>query len=333
MFYHSIRKISTVSKLLINYIAKGLAIARPFWFINYTYLDFKGMKRKIYILYLFVLFIHLGCATFIARDISKPIKYAQMENITVNDIEMYYYTLGNAQNPPLIFLHGSLAFSELYKKIITSLSDDYFVIAVDMRGHGRTEIGDENFSYYTMANDVVSFADLIGITEFYSVGHSMGGVIVLSICKYFPEKIIKGASIASLYHFEGLDFDNNNRYRFYTSDGFKDINDNMTLKVFNESYEFIDQKDKFNNMKTMMVQLGANAYPSFTKSDLSNIKTPILVVVADKDGLIMTSHTKNMAKILPESDILVVPDATHSNVLRKTKNVKLVSDKIIYFFN
>tara|TARA_Y100001970_G_scaffold48854_1_gene61993 strand:- start:483 stop:968 length:486 start_codon:yes stop_codon:yes gene_type:complete len=161
----------------------------------------------------------------------------------------------------------------------------------------------------------------------------MGGVIVLSICKYFPEKIIKGASIASLYHFEGLDFDNNNRYRFYTSDGFKDINDNMTLKVFNESYEFIDQKDKFNNMKTMMVQLGASAYPSFTKSDLSNINTPILVVVADKDGLIMPSHTKSMARMLPESDILVVPEATHSNVLRKTKNVKMVSDKIISFFN
>ena len=291
------------------------------------------METKKNILWLFLLLIYLGCATFIARDISKPIKSAQMKNLTVNDINMYYYTLGDNQKPPLIFLHGSLAFSELYKKIITSLSDNYYVIAVDMRGHGRTEIGDETFSYYTMANDIVSFADLMGITEFYSVGHSMGGVIVLSICKYFPEKIIKGASIASLYHIDGINFDNSNRYRFYTSEGFKDLDDNITLKVFNESYEFIDQKDKFNNMKTMMTQLGANAYPSYTKSDLTNINTPILIVVADKDGLIMPSHTKNMANILPESDILVVPNATHSNVLRKTKHVKMVSDKIISFFN
>lgn len=291
------------------------------------------MIRKNYILILVFLLVHLGCVTFIARDISKPIKYAQMDSIDVNDIEMYYHSLGKSQNPPLIFLHGSLAFSELYKKIITSLSDDYYVLAVDMRGHGRTEIGDKSFSYYTMANDIVSFTEKLGIAKFYSVGHSMGGVIVLSICKYFPENIIKGASIASLYNLEGIDFDNNDRYQFYTSDGFKDIDNNITLKVFNESYEFINQKDKFNNMKTMMSQLGATAYPSFTKSDLVSITAPILVVVAENDGLIMPSHTKRMAEFLPNSHILIVPNATHSNVLRKTKNVKLVSDKIISFFN
>ena len=247
------------------------------------------MIRKNYILILVFLLIHLGCVTFIARDISKPIKYAQMDSIDVNDIEMYYHSLGKSQTL-LIFLHGSLAFSELYKKIITSLSDDYYVLAVDMRGHGRTEIGDKSFSYYTMANDIVSFAEKLGIAKFYSVGHSMGGVIVLSICKYFPENIIKGASIASLYNLEGIDFDNNARYRF-TSDGFKDIDNNITLKVFNESYEFINQKDKFNNMKAMMSQLGATAYPSFAKSDLVSITAPILVVV-ENDGLIMPSHTK-----------------------------------------
>ena len=47
----------------------------------------------------------------------------------------------------------------------------------------------------------------------------------------------------------------------------------------------------------------------------------------------MPSHTKRMAEFLPNSHILIVPNATHSNVLRKTKNVKLVSDKIISFFN
>jgi len=311
----------------------SLFLSKPFGFVSHTLLHFNLMKRRIYILCMIVLFAHPGCATYIARDISKPIKYAQMDYIAVNDIKMYYYTLGDSQKPPLIFLHGSLAFSELYKKIITSLANNFFVIAVDMRGHGRTEIGEENFSYFTMANDIVSFAKLMGMDKFYSVGHSMGGVIVLSICKYFPENIIKGASIASLYNLEGIDFNNNVRYKFYTSDGFKDINDNITLKVFNESYEFIDQKDKFKNMKSMMVQLGASAYPSFTESDLTDISTPILVVVADKDGLIKPSHTKNMAKILPKSDILIVSDATHSNVLRKTKNVKVVSSKIISFFN
>ncbi|MBJ11697.1 MAG: hypothetical protein CMG62_01275 [Candidatus Marinimicrobia bacterium] len=299
-----------------------------------VFLDFNMKKIKIYLPFLYFSFIcFTSCASFVARDISRPIKSAKMDNIQVNDLNMYYYSIGNSKNPPLIFLHGSLAFSELYKKIITSLSENYFVIAVDMRGHGRTDIGIESFSYYTMANDIVSFAELNGIAKFYSVGHSMGGVVVLSISKYFPEKIIKGVSIASLYHYDGLDFDKNQRYSFYTSEGFKDINNNITLKLFNESYEFINQKDKFINMKAMMVQLGTSVYPSYTKNDLNSINVPILVIVADNDGLIFPSHTKEMAKNLPGSDILIVPDATHSNVIRKNKNVNLVSNKIISFFN
>ena len=75
-------------------------------------------------LILVFLLVHLGCVTFIARDISKPIKYAQMDSIDVNDIEMYYHSLGKSQNPPLIFLHGSLAFSELYKKTDFFLRDE-----------------------------------------------------------------------------------------------------------------------------------------------------------------------------------------------------------------
>ena len=163
MFYYFFQRISSSNNLLINFKTKGLQTERPFCIIYSTYLVFDIMIRKNYILILVFLLIHLGCVTFIARDISKPIKYAQIDSIDVNDIEMYYHSLGKSQNPPLIFLHGSLAFSELYKKIITSLSDDYYVLAVDMRGHGRTEIGDKSFSYYTMANDIVSFAEKLGI--------------------------------------------------------------------------------------------------------------------------------------------------------------------------
>ena len=71
-----------------------------------------------------------SCANIISYQMTKPIKGAKMHSEVLSDMEMFYYTLGNENNPPLIFLHGILAFTEIYKSFLISLSDQFYILSL-----------------------------------------------------------------------------------------------------------------------------------------------------------------------------------------------------------
>ena len=83
--------------------------------------------------------------------------------------------------------------------------------------------------------EVKKLTQKLNLKPFYLVGHSMGGLVTLSICEKYSENVIKAVSIASLYNVIGIDFEND-RYNIFTKEGFQKNSDKHTsflLKVFN----------------------------------------------------------------------------------------------------
>ena len=281
---------------------------------------------------LFIMFFFTNCTNIIAYELSRPIKNANVLDEQSDDIKIYYYTIGEKQNPPLVFLHGLLAFTETYRNLITSLSEKYFVIGIDMRGHGRSTIGTQPYSHKLIADDVILVADELGLDKFYVVGHSAGGFALLSIAKFYSDRVIKGVSIASLYNHEGIDYNEKND-DYLTKTGFMDNrNDrkNYTLKIFDRAYEKIGEGGKFDSTKRVMVGYGTSMFPSYEISDLRDIKPPILVIVAGKDDRIKPEHTIQMSKLIKNSKLEIVKGAPHFGIVKRNKYMDIV---ISYIFN
>ncbi len=281
-----------------------------------------------------ILSIISSCTSYFASRITDPIEGSIMHNIALENQTIYYYTIGDKNLPPLVFLHGILSFTEAYSELIEALSEKYFVIGIDMRGHGRSSIGDMSSSYIEIVEDIMKVTNKLGYDRFYIVGHSAGGFAMLSLAKYFPEKVIKGVSIASLYNHKGIYYRDGDDY--LTKNGFMDnINgrDNYILKVMDRAYEQIGEKKKFDNTKKIMMNGGNSIYPSFSDAQVREITTPILVIVAGKDNRIKPEHTKKLAELLPNSDLLIVPGAKHGGISYKKKYVKLISNNIFQFLS
>ena len=49
----------------------------------------------------FLVFILGGCANMVSYQMTKPIQGAKMHSEVLSDMEIFYYTLGNENNPPL----------------------------------------------------------------------------------------------------------------------------------------------------------------------------------------------------------------------------------------
>ena len=213
------------------------------------------MKSKNNISNSFLLFSFLccffssGCTGFFASKLVEPIKNGKMSQVSYKGVTLHYIEVGDKENPPLIFLHGILAVTQSYSEFIERLAEKYFVVGIDMRGHGRSTIGTQPYSHELIADDVILVADELGLDKFYVVGHSAGGFALLSIAKFYSDRVIKGVSIASLYNHEGIDYNEKND-DYLTKTGFMDNrNDrkNYTLKIFDRAYEKIGQGRKFDS--------------------------------------------------------------------------------------
>ena len=71
------------------------------------------------------------------------------------DVKLYYCEKGSRE--PFILLHGNGEDGTYFKHQIDYFSDRYRVIALDTRGHGKSQRGDAPFTIKQFAKDLDGF--------------------------------------------------------------------------------------------------------------------------------------------------------------------------------
>ena len=117
-------------------------------------------------------------------------------------INMAYMELGDSKKEPLVLLHGFSDTSMAYRGVIKKMQEKFHIYAVDLRGHGYTD-KPEQFAYTIQqhAEDVIAFADAVGINTSYLAGQSMGSIIAQSIAFSYPKRVRKIALISTFARF------------------------------------------------------------------------------------------------------------------------------------
>jgi pimeloyl-ACP methyl ester carboxylesterase len=114
---------------------------------------------------------------------------------TSRTAELFYTDVGTGKN--IMLLHGWTCDSHDWSWQLPVLESKYRVIAVDLRGHGRSEVMPSGA--YTPADYVEDIESLIGKKypgqQFILVGHSMGGQIAARLAAKRPDMISAVVSI------------------------------------------------------------------------------------------------------------------------------------------
>jgi len=79
---------------------------------------------------------------------------------------------------PLLLIHGWSQSAALFKHQVSDLSDQYRVIAIDLRGHGESEKPVSGYRISRLTKDVYEFINYLDLKEVNLLGWSMGGAIV-----------------------------------------------------------------------------------------------------------------------------------------------------------
>jgi pimeloyl-ACP methyl ester carboxylesterase len=91
---------------------------------------------------------------------------------------------------PVVFLHSLAGNIEHWRAQLDHLRPNHRAVAIDLRGHGRSEPAlDGDYSTAAMAADVAAAVDALEIPRFVLVGHSMGGTTALAYAGTHPERV------------------------------------------------------------------------------------------------------------------------------------------------
>ncbi len=107
---------------------------------------------------------------------------------TVNGLRFHYreYATFSTQNRPIVLLHGLASSSQIWSSVAPLLAESSRVIALDQRGHGRSDKPDNGYDFASVVGDLDAFLRELAIERPVLVGHSWGANVALEYAAKYP---------------------------------------------------------------------------------------------------------------------------------------------------
>lgn len=219
----------------------------------------------------------------------------------VNGIDMHYEERGTGE--PLLLLHGFGGCSEEWRPFVDVLSQDYRVIAVDLRGHGWSTNPTNAFTMRQSGEDIAALLDKLGIEKTRAIGISAGGMTLLHLATRHPQRIEAMVLIGASTHFP-------KETRAITRGSHWE---NLPAPV----QEFFQAcaKRGGDQVERLLSQFRgfADSYEdmTFTPPTLGTIAARTLIVHGDRDEFFPVEIPLTMYKAVPQAELWIVPEGDH----------------------
>jgi pimeloyl-ACP methyl ester carboxylesterase len=112
---------------------------------------------------------------------------AVLDRVDVEGRSVAYRRAGSG--PALVFLHGFLCDSRVWRPQLAELADDFDVVAWDAPGSGLSSDPDEGFALADWAACLASFLDALGLGRAHIAGLSWGGLLAQELSRLAPERV------------------------------------------------------------------------------------------------------------------------------------------------
>lgn len=249
-----------------------------------------------------------------------------MPHTTINGFEMYYERHGD-DGEPLVFVHGYTGDVGDWEHQIAEFRATHRVLAMDHRGHGRSE-GPADRSTYTieqMAGDIEEIVARVGFDRYHLVGHSMGGSVSQEIALRSP-----GRLLSLTLHDTGPGFDlRSDIVRKYFAERLRTAEEQGMAALADVPSPFPDPPNmtperrayEKQRLAAMSVHGFAGAWDALnswagTRDRAHQIGAPMMVIYGDLD-LMVAKGMEFLAQTIPGAHKVVIAGAGHSPQFEK----------------
>lgn len=226
-------------------------------------------------------------------------------SLKIDDAMIYIEETGNAAGFPVVFLHGGLGSMDDFSSLVPGFAEDFRIIGVDSRGHGKSTSDGKPLSYELLENDVEAIIGKLNISRCCLLGFSDGGVAAYRLAIRRPALVARVATIGANWNAPSPDL----RDRFSA----------LTPKVWREkfpgsvkSYETLNPEPDFDRLLKSVVPMwvdpGSSGYPG---KRIAELRCESLIIRGDDDHLMPRSVIGHLTELLPSAAVFNIPFAGH----------------------
>jgi 3-oxoadipate enol-lactonase len=238
----------------------------------------------------------------------------------IKGLKISYDDLGEG-SVPIIFLHGYPFDKTMWNNQVEELKTKHRVIAIDIRGFGRTTDEESHLSIDLFVKDLIAFMDKLEIPVASICGLSMGGYIALKAVHKFPKRFVS-MIVCDTQCIADTAEQKENRFKTIEEISIKGkttFNDHFLASVFYEG-SYIHQKEMVEMIRKIVlantqhiIKMGLRALAERTEScaSLSSITIPVLIICGKNDSLTPVEQSEYMHKAIKTSILHVINAAGH----------------------
>lgn len=258
-------------------------------------------------------------------------KNAPNRTLTTGGVTFAYRDLGPRTGVPVVFItHLAAVLDNWDPRVVDGIAAKHRVITFDNRGVGATT-GSTPKTIQEMAKDAVTFIQALGLDRVDILSFSMGAMIAQVIVQTDPQLVRRlilagtgpasGEGIKNVTRVSHLDtlralftLQDPKQFLFFT----RTANGRRAGKEFLARLkERTEGRDKAISLTAYGAQLKAiHRWGLERPHDLSRVHQPVLVANGESDRMVPTSNSADLARRLPNAELVIYPDAGHGGIFQ-----------------
>ena len=232
------------------------------------------------------------------------------------------------ENPPLVLIHGAGGMQLYWPPVIRRLPG-YCVYALDLPGHGKSEICDGQQTIGEYARYLIQWLESIQLRRAVLVGHSMGCAIALALAIHHPEYVVGlgliGGGARLRVHPDLLTYaaDPTTIHKateLLVSYSFSSNAPRRLVKLASKRLLATRQSVLYGDLQA------CNRFDVMDR--LGSVQQPTLVVCGADDQMTPLRYAQFLSSAIPNARLSVIPDAGHMVMLEQPR---LVADSLLAF--
>lgn len=217
-----------------------------------------------------------------------------------NGTKIYYEDTGSGE--PLLLLHNFFNTADCWQPYIETYSKQFRTIAVDMMGHGRSDIynkDDLDFNHGEYAKMILALLDSLKLDKVNAIGASSGGTTLLYLNTMQPDRFKSVITVGAHIYYSKQNREMIQKLGMEQSRAWA-VNWGQNL-----------EKQEYLAAAFWQDRNPSDGDPYFTPDKLNTIKAKWLVVLGDNDFVIPLQLGIEMHQGITNSRLWIVPNGGH----------------------
>lgn len=212
----------------------------------------------------------------------------------------------------ILLIHGNMASTRWWNSTMNSMADEFDLLALDLRGYGKSPAGPDTVSLSDHAADIAAVATEREFAPCTIVGHSLGGAVAMQFAALYPQLIegmvlVDSAPVAGMkdikYELVQLMLDNEAILLAALK--------STLIKPVAESVWAEFAEDCLAGAKSVMANTRALDGADFTAS-ARRFNKPVLVIHGEADRVVPVAEAKTTAEAYPQGRLAVLDGVGHN---------------------